>query len=255
MSLSERDRAGSDRLPSPIPGGQRLSSPPGDIGRCFPAGVRDLNTGHGTMLPDEFGDFPECRSLFPGPDSRIMGCDPSFGGNRGGFRHHQCGASDRPTPQVHKMPIRRHSIDGGILAHRGDEDPVPEYPFPQAKGGKQVRSVHGGSSSCRPFSFHFLHDNGDGSIRLGRFEAKAPVDLRVEIHWARSNVSSGPKLCPPRGLRTGRRTRSWTRRSADHVRGKKACAAGDGVHRLHLTVLLRGREASRPSERGIRRAR
>ena len=45
------------------------------------------------------------------------------------------------------------------------------------------------------------------------------------------------------------------RRSDDHARGNKAFAAGDGVHRLHLTVLLRGREASRPSQGGIRRAR
>ena len=145
VSFGEGHRAGSDRLPSPVPGVQRLSSPPGNVGRGFPAGVRDLDTGHRSMLVDESGDFPEYRSLFPGPDPRIEGCDPSFRGNRGGFRHHQGGASDRPTPQVHQMPIRRHSIDGGILAHRGDEDPVLEYQFPQAKGGKQSRSVHEGS--------------------------------------------------------------------------------------------------------------
>ena len=75
------------------------------------------------------------------------------------------------------------------------------------------------------------------------------------LHAAPRSYSPARNFALPAGFELVDEQDREVRRSADHACGKKACAAGDGVHRLHLTVLLRGREASRPSQRGIRRVR
>jgi hypothetical protein len=70
------------------------------------------------------------------PDSVIARADASARFNRGCFHHHQASATGRAAAEVHQMPVRREPIHAGILAHRRNEDPIPEGNFADGQRSK-----------------------------------------------------------------------------------------------------------------------
>jgi len=78
------------------------------------------------VLVDEVDDAPPRPLLFFVPQAGAPGGDAGACGGAGHLGHHQPGSADGPTPQVHEVPLVRDSVDGAVLGHRGDPDPVAE---------------------------------------------------------------------------------------------------------------------------------
>jgi aconitase B len=91
--------------------------------------VGDLNTGHGAVFLDEGRYAREHRDVVVLPDSVIAGGDASTRLDGGGFHHYESGATYCAAAQVYQMPVRRESIDAGILAHRRHGDPIAKRDF------------------------------------------------------------------------------------------------------------------------------
>ena len=136
----------------------------------------------------------------------------------------------------------------------------PHVPGPDPQGFDLYRKICRGYVNSRGhdpdtgFQTHFpkiKHPPGLITWRVSSPRFFHPATL----HAAPRSYSPARNFALPAGFELVDEQDREVRRSADHARGREACAAGDGVHRLHLTVLLRGREASRPSQRGIRRVR
>ena len=60
------------------------------------------------------------------PDTQVFGRNPAFGRHAGGFRDDQPRSTHGPTAQVDKMPVAGETIDGRVLAHGRNGDPVFE---------------------------------------------------------------------------------------------------------------------------------
>src|SRR5580658_9337793 len=91
------------------------------------------------MLLDERCNACEHRDVLVLPDSVIAGGDPSARLNGGRFHHHQSSAADRAAAQVYQMPVRRESVDAGVLAHGRDGDSIAKGDFADGYGGEEVR--------------------------------------------------------------------------------------------------------------------
>ena len=54
------------------------------------------------------------------------GVNPPFGRHRRRLDHYQSHPARRPAPEMNEMPVIRHPVRRGILAHRRHDDPVPK---------------------------------------------------------------------------------------------------------------------------------
>lgn len=142
IALAEGDGAGRDGFPSAGVDRDRSSVVfPRNIAACFSARVGDLNTGYSAVLLDEGRYAREHRDVVVLPDSVIAGGDASARLDGGGFHHYESGAAYCAAAQVYQMPVRRESVDAGILAHGRHGDPIAKRDFADGQGSEQMRFI------------------------------------------------------------------------------------------------------------------
>ncbi len=92
----------------------------------------------GTALGfDKRGDAAQRRNMGVVPQAEIVGRDASFGPYGRGFDDDESRAAHGAASVVHQMPIVGISAFGGVLAHGGYGDPVPEGNGPQCERRKK----------------------------------------------------------------------------------------------------------------------
>ena len=97
----------------------------------------------------------EVDDAFPG--CFVLGCvQPGAAGRNAALRRNAGHLGDNETRpalgafgQMHEMPIRRRAVDGPILRHRRDDDPVLEMQIAQAEWREHRRSRTARSLACR----------------------------------------------------------------------------------------------------------
>ena len=92
------------------------------------------------MRLDESSDSLERFDVLILPYAEVARRDASFLRNARGLNHDQTCAAHGPASQVNQMPVIGEAILGGILAHRGDADPVGEYDVAERSGENRFGS-------------------------------------------------------------------------------------------------------------------
>ena len=126
LALRERNRARRDGLPAAVGDRKPAAPTPRSVGARLAAGVRELDPGNGATRIDEPRDPRPRFRLGVVPDARVPGRDPAVAHDRGRLGEDECRAADRAAPEVDEVPVVRHPLLGGVLAHRRDHDPVPQ---------------------------------------------------------------------------------------------------------------------------------
>ena len=83
----------------------------------------ELDAGDSTLRFDVSRDAGPGGDVLVLPDAGAAGSNAAFRANGGGFGDDGTGA-DGPGAQVNEVPIGGETIDGGLLAHRRDEDAI-----------------------------------------------------------------------------------------------------------------------------------
>src|SRR5258708_4008945 len=86
--------------------------------------MRQLNTDLATLGPHKFHYSSQPFDMPILPDTQTGGRDPALGRNGGSLGKDKPCSADGPAAKMDQMPIPRHSILRGILAHRGYYDTV-----------------------------------------------------------------------------------------------------------------------------------
>jgi hypothetical protein len=107
-----------------------------------------LDAGDRALLVDEMRRAGERLEVAVAPCTQVLWGYAALRRDRGGFGEDQAGAADSAAGQVHEVPVVRHALAGGILAHGRDADAVAEGDLAQAEFVKQVR--HGGNPLIDP---------------------------------------------------------------------------------------------------------
>ena len=83
-----------------------------------------LNGRHGILLGDELRNARERVALLviPQPETLFGDTPPRF--DVGCLHANDAGAADGARGKMREMPVVRHPVDGGILAHRRHHDAV-----------------------------------------------------------------------------------------------------------------------------------
>jgi hypothetical protein len=121
---AEGDRGRGDRVPASFPGLDVIVPLPGFVCAGFASGVGDLDSGDGSVGFEEAADFREGFHVCVVVDSAVGRADASFGGDGGGFDHHESRSADGPRSEVDEMPVVGEAVLRGVLAHRRDADAV-----------------------------------------------------------------------------------------------------------------------------------
>src|SRR6185312_600636 len=125
--------------PAALVGRNLLAPLPWRLHRRFAPRMAKLHPDrHPRFAPDAFEQGRDRRCVLVGPYPEIGGADAPFRLDRGRVGKHQPGAPEREVPAGDQMPARRKPVLGGVLTHRRDDDPVPEFEAPELDGLKQV---------------------------------------------------------------------------------------------------------------------
>ena len=126
IDVVEGERRWRDHRPAA--GFQRHSTiaAPRREGAGLAPGMRQLHRRDRALRRDETRDARPCLRLRVVPDAGILRRDAGFRGDRAGLGEHHRGATDRATAEMHQVPIVRHAVDRGVLAHRRDHDAVAQ---------------------------------------------------------------------------------------------------------------------------------
>jgi hypothetical protein len=106
---------------------------PGFVSAGFATGVGQLDAGHRTMLFQESANASQWLDVLIKVQSAIGRANATLGRNGGRFDNHQASSPDRSRTQVHKMPVIKKTILGGILAHRRYSNAIPKHYVLQTK--------------------------------------------------------------------------------------------------------------------------
>jgi hypothetical protein len=126
VSLVEGNGAGGDDRAPADRRRQRLAALPRSRHRGLAPRVRQLDPGGGAVCPYEAGDPRQRFDLFVLPKTEILGADATARLDRGRFGHHQASATDGAAAEMNQVPVVGEAVRAGVLAHRGDADPVSE---------------------------------------------------------------------------------------------------------------------------------
>ena len=74
-------------------------------------------------------------------ETGTAGCDPPFGADAGHFGIKQTGASLCAFPIMHHVPVGGDAIDGLVLSHRRDDQPVLQMHVAKPIGGEHWRTM------------------------------------------------------------------------------------------------------------------
>ena len=138
-TIIERNGARRDRAPSAsrFRNGAVARSRP--IGAAFPPGMRELDAGARALTLDKAHDPFEGLEMLFAPDAEVLRRNPALGSDRRRLREHQPRAARGSRAKMGEMPVVGVAVDGRILAHRRNADPVGEVDVAHAKFAEQVR--------------------------------------------------------------------------------------------------------------------
>jgi hypothetical protein len=80
------------------------------------------------------------RLVRPEPDVGVG--NAPFGQHGGRFDREQRRTGQREMTEVDEVPVRHAAVDGGVLAHRRNDDAVRERDVGDRDGGEQLRCGH-----------------------------------------------------------------------------------------------------------------
>ena len=98
----------------------------------------ELGASVGAVLVQESSDALEGEDVLVFPDAKIAWSDASFRVDGVGFGKDKGGAADGAAAEMDEVPVVGEAVDGGILAHRRDDDPVGEGYAAELNGGEEV---------------------------------------------------------------------------------------------------------------------
>ena len=121
---------------------RRVHLLPSYLGRPFAPGMSDLHAEFriGFGMDKIYDPLPGCL-LFWGVKTWTAGCDPSLGADAGHFGIKQTGAALCAFPVMHHMPVGGEAVDGLILRHRRDDQPVLQMHVAKPVGGEHWRTM------------------------------------------------------------------------------------------------------------------
>jgi hypothetical protein len=139
LAVLVRDRRRRDRLPAVCMIGCDLHPVfPRYLRRGLATGVRQLNGNlHVGPAADAFqhpGDRGFCRVV---PESHIGVGDPCVGQDGSRLDGQQRRTRERKMAEMDEVPVGHAAIDGRVLAHRRDNDPVGQFEGTDPKRCKQ----------------------------------------------------------------------------------------------------------------------
>lgn len=122
--LIKRLGAWRDGFPASLLRRNFFAAEPRRRGAAFAAGMSKLHAGEGALFADEFDDGPPGGDVRVEIDSGIYGRDAPAGFDGGGFGENKRGAAYGAAAEMDEMPGLGMAVDGGIFAHRGNDDAV-----------------------------------------------------------------------------------------------------------------------------------
>ena len=124
--VAEGDGGRGHRLPGPFGRGQGPTPiDPGRGGRGLASRMAQLDPDRCVGIGADITQQPgEGRFLRVIPEAGIAGCDATGGLDPGGLDDDRRRPRNRQTAQMLPVPGLGYAVDGRILAHRGDDDPV-----------------------------------------------------------------------------------------------------------------------------------
>src|SRR3972149_12156146 len=104
--------------------------------------MSELHARYRPLLLNKLGDAFECLGVLIGPQAAIPWGNPPFRRNGGGLYHDQGSPANGPAAEIHEMPVGRHAVLAGVLAHGREEDAIFELEFLEPEGRKQLAGHH-----------------------------------------------------------------------------------------------------------------
>jgi hypothetical protein len=96
-----------------------------------------LGDGRALLLGEVIDRRGQRHGMGVRPQSKILRCDASLGGDGRSLRHHQTRTTRRERAQVHQMPVIGQTVNAGVLTHRAYPDSIAEGLGAQGEGGKE----------------------------------------------------------------------------------------------------------------------
>ncbi len=112
---------------------------PRAVGGRLPTGVGELDPDGRALVVHEADDPSPRLGLLLVPDARVLWRDAALGHDRRRLRHHQPEAAGGAGAEVHEVPVVRHAVDRGVLAHGRQPDAVARGQRPQRDRLEQLR--------------------------------------------------------------------------------------------------------------------
>jgi hypothetical protein len=143
---AERDHGRSDGLPSILIGRERLSPLPWPPRRGLSTGMSELDAELGGAVTPAVGDYTgKGRFAVVGIESEAAVADPPTALDAGGLNDEQRRSGVGKHTEVIEVPVGRHAVIRAVLAHRRNNDAVPEFeigkPDRRKQGAGHVRRV------------------------------------------------------------------------------------------------------------------
>ena len=101
-----------------------------------------MNTRHGSLSFNKRGNARERGHVLVLPDAQVLRSDSALGRYGTCFHYHQSYATRGAAAQVNQMPVRGEAILTGVLAHRGDGNPIAHGDVAQGQRGEKRIGVH-----------------------------------------------------------------------------------------------------------------
>jgi hypothetical protein len=97
------------------------------------------------LLAQEGGDAREHVDVLILPDTEVGRRDAALRHDGGRLGDDEARAADGPAAQVDDVPVVGEAVHAGVLAHRADDDPVPQRHA--AHGERREEARHGMADS------------------------------------------------------------------------------------------------------------
>ena len=126
VAITERQGAGSYRLPATFRFGDQTAALPRLPRTRFAAGVRQLDARRRALAAQKARDARQKLDMPGLPDAHVEGRGAAARFHRGGLHANQRGAANCPAAEVDQVPVVGEPVFGGVLTHGRYRDPVAQ---------------------------------------------------------------------------------------------------------------------------------
>src|SRR5215471_17400328 len=182
ISVTERDGAWRNRLPTAFRFGNRTAALPGAPNTGLSPRVGELDPRRGALAANEGRDASERSNVIVFPDPGIPRRDSPTRFHRRGLHEYQSRASSSAAAEMDEVPIVYIAVFGGILTHGRYTDAIAQGDLTNREGSKEhnrkITAPYSGSSinshhhaSMRQILIGFMaaliaHASSDNGIEL-----------------------------------------------------------------------------------------